>query len=220
MADITITCRHCGNRITVSEYVEAETLTCAKCREAVAVPRRVTEATPETKLKLAAPPPPTEEYLAQTAPARYTKPSRRHRHRGGSGLRPSTWGYIMFVVLAVALAYLRFIPDAMPSTQRELLIKAAMAALVFLHVSVIAYAFADDALRGVLCAVIPGYSIYYLFAEADQYLLRAVVAALLLVFGVDTTQFVRRVSYNFYVDASSWIRDNDTLKKDRYPQIR
>lgn len=220
MADITLTCGQCGNLITVSEYIEADTLVCAKCQQTVPVPQRIPEASPAARLRLATPPPPpVPESPSESAPGHRAPPQKRRRRRS-QGIHPAMWGYVTFILLAAALVYLRFYPDSMPEARREMLITAAIAALGFLHVSVIAYAFADDAFHGVLCAIIPGYSIYYLYTQADQFLLRAVVGALLLAFGLDTVEFVRRFSYNVYVDVSSWIQDNDSLKKDRYPQLR
>jgi hypothetical protein len=220
MADITLTCGQCGNLITVSEYVEADTLVCAKCQQTVPVPRRIPEASPAARLKLAAPPPPPSAPLPDEAAPKRRAPRLRRLRRRSRGIQPAVWGYVTFILLAAALVYLRFYPDAMPGDRREQLVTAAIAALGFLHVSVIAYAFADDAFHGVLCAIIPGYSVYYLYTQADQFLLRAVVGALLLAFGLDTLQFIRRFSYDVYVDVSSWIQDTDSLKKDRYPQIK
>lgn len=218
MADITITCAHCGNQITVSEYVEADTLVCAKCRNSVPVPPRTTETPLAARLKLASPPPDAGPSVpAEDAPRRRKKSRPMKFRRRSAGIQPATWGFVVFILFGAAMAYLRFYPGAMPSAQRELLITAAMGALGFLHLSLIAYAFADDAFQGVLCAVIPGYSLYYLYTQSDQFLLRAVAGALLLVFGLDTAQFVRRVSYNVYIDVSAWIQDNDSLRKDRIP---
>jgi hypothetical protein len=218
MADITITCGHCGNCITVSEYVESDSLVCVKCRQTVPVPRRMPEAPLTAKLKLAtpAPPPSTPTIPTGTPMGNQASALRRRRRRRPVGIQPAVWGYVTFIVLAAALLYLRFYPEAMPAARRELLIMGAIASLGFLHLCVIAYAFADDAFHGVLTALIPGYSIYYLYTAADQFLLRAVVAALLLAFGLDAFQYVKRLSYNTYIDVSSWIQDNDSLKKNRY----
>ncbi len=232
MADITITCGNCGNRITVSEYVEADTLTCMKCRQAVPIPKRTPEPTSSPQLKLAQPTPAPHDTPSTAAPGkaglslaeevRQNTPAmkrlRRTRRRAGFG--PAVAAYVVFVVLAAAFLYLRFSPGAVTPAQRELLITGAIAALGFLHVSVIAYAFADEAFHGVMCAIIPGYSLYYLFTNADQFLIRAVVAALLVAFGLDTAQAIRRFSMDVYVDISSWIQDTDSLKKNRVPDIK
>lgn len=222
MADIVLTCEQCGNHITVSEYVDADSLVCAKCQHVVPVPPRTPETSLSAKLKMASPPTALpEEGPSEAVPVRRkSRPGKRIRRRRSGGVSPVVWGYATFILLSAALLYLRFSPGAMPPARLELLTTAAIAALGLLHLSVIAYAFADDAFHGVLCALIPGYSIYYLFTEADQFLLRAVVASLLLAFGLDTLQFVRRVSTDVYVGVSSWIQDTDSLNKDRYLQIK
>lgn len=228
MADITITCGNCGNRITVSEYVDAEFLTCRNCKQKVTVPAQEPAAVaPQARLKLSQQPATAQAAASGEASGvsladeiRKNTPAMkrlRRRRRGHVGLRPAIMASVIFVILAAALAYLRFYPGAMPEVQRDLLIKGAIAALGFLHVSVIAYAFTDEAFHGVMCTIIPGYSLYYLFIHADQFLLRAVVGALLIAFGADTALFIRTVSHDVYVDVSAWIHDTDTFKKDRVP---
>ena len=61
MADITIVCPGCGNRITVSEFVSAEFLSCAMCQAKVPVPARVVVSAASAGLKMATPPEPPAE---------------------------------------------------------------------------------------------------------------------------------------------------------------
>lgn len=230
MADITITCGACGNRITVSEYVDAEELVCVKCRQKVPIPRRLPDEPVASQLKLAsaggatpaAPPPAAAPVVSLSEEVRRNTPAmkRLRRRRTAGGWSQALWAGIVFTLLSGGLLYLRFYPGAMPGGQRELLITAAITALGILHVSVIAYAFADEAFHGIMCTIIPGYSAYYLFVHADQFLLRAVVAALLLTFGLDTMQALKSGWNRFYVAVSSWIQDTDTYKKDRVPNFK
>lgn len=234
MADITVTCSQCGNNITVSEYVEADFLTCLRCRQKVSLPKdRVEAPQAAAKLKLASPGSATQPAAAPApstpagAPAlvdevRRNTPAmkRLRRRRKPAALSHALVSGGIFTLMAGGLLYLRFYPDAMPGGQRELLITAAIAALGVLHVSVIAYAFADEAFHGVMCTIIPGYSLYYLYVHADQMLLRAVVGALLIAFGVDTVQAIQKFAHEFYVSTSAWIRDTDTYKKDRVPTFK
>ena len=110
------------------------------------------------------------------------------------------------------LPWLRFWPGAVSAQHLPTVIQTGIWTLFGLHVVVVLYAFDDDPFHGVLSAILPGYSLYYLFVQADQFYLRSLVAALLLVFGWDASQAAQRVWRMAYHDISSWIQDTDTLK--------
>ena len=238
MADIIITCAACGNRITVSEFVSAESLVCMNCKANVPVTPQTVPAPATAGLKLAmATPPPAE-------PPRDV-PGKKDRRRGkasrdiqekqsvsnfsdvrkllhSSGRRVSprrsrrmgnkNWSWLVFALLMILLPWLRFWPGAVPAAHLSTLILTGVWALFGLHVVVVLYAFDDDPFHGVLSAILPGYSLYYLFIQADQFYLRSLVAALLLVFGWDASLAAQRIWRATYHDISSWIQDSDSLK--------
>lgn len=226
MADIILTCGQCGNQISVSEYIAAETIVCAKCKASVPVPRREPEAPVAKRLKLAAEMTPAPDPSAPTATAvgndpstyRQDMPDMRRGARKRLRRRGSTahllWPWIVFLVLAGILCYLRFVPNAFDV---DTLIKGAIYALVILHFTVVTMAFADDSFSGVLCAIIPGYSLFYLFVQASEYYLRSVVAAILLAFGWDVSIALTSFMKETYVRVAYWIETTDTMKKDRVP---
>lgn len=241
MADITIICGSCGNRISVSEFVEAEFLTCLKCKTAVPIPKEKPAGTEATRPKLSvkadepAPPPaaaaPPEKKrrwlgsrskvhpaasLVSTSPetVQAKMPSyrrrvrQRRRHSWGSKAAP----WILFIILTLVLVYLRYWPGALPQQQTLRLIHGSIAALALIHVTVIVYAFGEDPFQGVLCALIPFYTIYFLFTQADQYSLRAVAAALLIAFGWDTSIAIRETWLSFYRNTNAWLQDSQPKK--------
>ncbi|MEI6148427.1 MAG: hypothetical protein WCS01_04965 [bacterium] len=239
MADVTITCATCGNQITVSEFVSSESILCMKCKATVPIPPREAPAPVSATLKLAmAPPtpppapvpdPPKQSWLRsrqrhQTSQAakpasafselsRYLPSATRlAQRRRSSRAKSRIWPFVLFVLLTAILTWLRYWPGALPARDLPTLILWGIWGVVGLHIMVILYAFDDDPFHGVLCAIIPGYSLYYLFGHSDQFYLRAIAMALLIAFGWDTSLAVRKLGTEFYYGFSSWIQDTDTRK--------
>ena len=218
MADIVIECSNCGNKIKISEYASPETLTCVRCNARIAVPERSPDKPVSARLKLAdMKGPETDEGPVREADTLADRRQRgpRRRRRSGPGRPPSMWAWLLFVVLVVTLAYLRFAKGALPPDTLHTLRMAGIGCIFLFHAVVIVYAFTDEAFQGVLCALIPGYSLYYLFFLADQFYLRAVMAALLVTFGLDTFSATKRFALDKYVRISHWIATTETMKKDR-----
>lgn len=227
MADVIVKCPGCGNEITISEYASPEFLTCSKCKSKVTVPPRPPSPTELPKLKLglqsapAAPEPApspssgTEsgKDFRQFMPA--NKRGKRRRRRGGG--KHLLWPWILFIVVGGTLAALRFVPGLLPADRLEMLTQAGVAAIFFMHFTIVVYAFADEAFDGVLCAIIPGYSLYFIFFKSDQFHFRALLSALLVAFGWDTSVAIKNFSHEFYVNTAHWMETTERFKKDRGP---
>lgn len=223
MADIIITCSQCGNSITVSEFVTAESLTCAKCKSKVLIPpRRLTPSEGVPKLRIA-PQEPVPEPSAKPAHTGSAVPDDvqqylpkvlgRIRQRKMSRFQVTTLPWLLFILLAAGLGVLRYWPQILAPDTLKTTIQAGVWALLFLHVSVSCYAFTDEAFYGVLCLIIPGYSIYYLFAQSDKLVLRAVAGSLLIAFGWDAVLASQQLWAEVYATVSIWIATTDTIKK-------
>lgn len=143
-----------------------------------------------------------------------TSPKRRTARRRSSRVAHKVWPWVLFVLLTAVLAWVRYWPGAVSAQHLSTVILSGIWVLVGMHIVVVLYAFDDDSFHGVLCAILPGYSLYYLFAHADQFYVRSLVAALLIVFGWDTSLAIRKTWVATYYSVSSWIQDTDTLKKD------
>ena len=231
MADITITCGTCGNRITISEYVDAEFMTCMKCRTKVPIPRKPPEQAPAAQLKLAAGmrgamEPATDEphkgptlieEVQQNTP--FMKRMRKQKRRTW------TWGATLAacgvcVALTAGLIYLRFWAP-LPPGKHDLVVNGALWLLALMHLSVIVAAFTEDIFHGIMCALIPGYTIYYLFFHVDRYFQRAIVAALLLAFGIDAFRVVATFVHDTYAGISTWLDEGGgSLKNVDVPRPR
>jgi hypothetical protein len=233
MSDIIVTCAQCGNNITISEYVTAEVITCMKCKAQVPIPVRTPDPTPAApKLKIAlakapepppAPiPPPPVKLDRKAAKAAAKKNVQQYLPQGGkkrirarkiSTFEIKVLPWLVFVGLLLAFGWMRHVPGALAPDIHPQFIQGGIWALLLLHVSVICLAFGDDAFSGILCFIIPGYTIYYLFTQADQILLRALVAALLIVFGWDFVIAAGAFWNEVYTNVSGWIATTDTIKK-------
>jgi hypothetical protein len=200
MADIIIICNACGNPISVSEYVSAEFLTCRKCKANVPVPKQM-PAGPARPINK------TETIIASMPKIR-----KRVRRKQYSSWANKFVPWILFVTLTLVFCYLRWIPGTMPSARLTMLIQGAVGALLFIHVSVVLFAFSEDSFHAILCAFIPGYSIYYLFSQLDQYIIRALTAALLIAFGLDTGQAIQSTWRSFYRTTNAWLQDSHMEK--------
>jgi hypothetical protein len=217
VADIEVTCVQCGNRIVVSEYVAPDALKCAKCGAAVKPPERAPAEPAVHKLKLANPSAhgtaAAEPAAESAAPATEIRPRLRDRRVKRGGLA-AAGPWLLFFALAGLLAWVRYSgPLGEPLT--GYVVKGALGLLLFLHVVLAVHAFTEDMFHGVLCLVVPGYTLYYLFVFSDIFYMRAVVAALLVAFGVDTYHTVTKIGHKTYVGITHWMQTTGSVAQER-----
>ena len=202
-----------------------------KCKGQVPIPPRQAEpSTLAPKLKLITPPPPSPA-PAPTSPAKFDKKKnrneannnvqrympqgikRRKRARKISIFEIKVLPWLVFFLLLLVFGWMRYIPGALAPDIHKMFIQGGVGSLLLLHVSVIFLAFEDDVFSGILCFIIPGYSIYYLFTQADQTLLRGLGAALMIVFGLDFAHAAGIFWNDVYYEVSRWIATTDAVKK-------
>lgn len=235
MADINLTCPSCANAITISEFVSAEFITCRKCKAQVPVPARqaATPVTQKLKMPVAPPPEPPSQPAPETKADKKKKKSdapvsasmsntvrqylpkakKRKQARRVTAFEAKVLPILLFIVLTALLLWLRFWPGALSASDLASFKSVGVWALILLHVSVTCLAFGDEAFYGILCLIIPGYSLYYLFIQAEQMILRAVMGALLITFGMDAAIWLREVWVNVYTEVARWIATTDSVKK-------
>lgn len=231
MADIILTCKSCGNTITISEFVSAESITCRKCNSQVPVPSKVPEevaAAPKLRIAVETPEPPPPEPIpegdkkkkvkikaAQPNDVRQYLPraKKRMRARRASNFEIKVLPWLIFAVLTAILSWVRFWPDAVDEGTLKMIISGGVWVLLVMHITVICYAFTDDVFYGILCLIIPGYSVYYLYIQSDQMIMRSVMGALMIAFGWDAVIAVKELWAEVYATVSIWIATTDTIKK-------
>lgn len=204
-----------------------------KCKNQVPIPNReaaLPAEAPKLRLAITQPPEPLSTSLTQLPAklsrkqakaqakkevARYLPQAgkRRIRTRKISMFEVKVLPWLVFFILLLVFGWLRHVPGVLAPDIHAMFIQGGVWSLLLLHVSIICLAFGDDAFSGILCFIIPGYSVYYLFTQADQILLKGLVAALMIVFGWDFVTAAGTFWNEAYATISSWIATTDSIKK-------
>ena len=217
MADIQLTCPACGRLQTVSEFVEELVMACPACGQAMALPARK-PGKPGLKLKQREPPRSCEQAVPADAPesadnvpalpslvARRSASLARDTHRVQAHARRVLLSALIFLALAGGLAYIRFY-GGWPGMPLETLKWYGMLAVAAAYLFVIGLALRDNMFDGLLAIVVPLYPFYYLFFSSSAVFARALVGALLVVFGYDTLQYLQGVAAGVVEAVNFWIQ--------------
>ncbi|MEI6970128.1 MAG: hypothetical protein WCL44_01305 [bacterium] len=186
MADIAVRCGECGAETSISEYVDPEMAKCRACGVKLSVPN-IAPAGPK-------PPPPREKAPEGPSPLERStmtafRAAHARRERVRKRKRIISWTpslltiWLIFIIGIILLGLLRFV--LLGQSDREFIVKGALAALLVLHFTVVVDAFADNIMTGLLCLFIPFYSLFYLYTMCDSYILRLSVGILGVPFGLD-----------------------------------
>lgn len=186
MADISVTCAHCGAETVISEYVDPNLVSCPKCGEKLSVPQAeiLTPRPPPREEKAPTGPSPLERTTVAAAQASIARRARVHKRKRIISWTPSvmtTW--IIFFVVTLILCALRY--WLLGKSDRDVLVYGGLVCLFVLHLTVVVDAFADNIMTGLLCLIIPFYSLFYLFTMCDSFVLRIAVGVLIIPFGPD-----------------------------------
>ncbi len=219
MADVEVKCEECGSPITLSEYAAMDTISCRACGAPLrARPSSPTDSVRE-RLKL------KQQQQAEEAE------SDRPRIKGPTGEQPDEestwrfdryiqqsreniktdakqtgviWSWVCFLLLALLMASIRFL-NILPSDYTELLKTYGPYAALGMHVVIVLMAFKDTVFQGILCLLIPGYSVFYLFFVSDNFWTRALFGGLLVGIGLDSALFYKEVAADIYRTVSNYI---------------
>ena len=113
--------------------------------------------------------------------------------------------WAVFILLGAAMYVLRF-QNVLPSQYSYMLLKYGPYALLVIHVTLVLLAFQDAVFQGILCLLVPLYSFYWLFMITDLFMMRAVVAGLMVGVGLDSVAFYQVVLDDTYKAVSQWIQ--------------
>lgn len=214
MADIILTCPKCQSKTTISEYTSEKIVTCASCGQELPVPERKK---PTSGLKLrkspAPPPPPPEQpqeakEKGQVVTATVKRKSAiqdREKRRMKAGVVMVALSWVVFVLLAGALGYIRFF-GGIPGVTPEDLKQYGLIAVGVCYVLIIILAVKDNMFDGLLCIVVPMYPFYYIFMVSNLVYVRAIVAAVLVAFGYDFALFLQASWNEIFQGVNRWIQ--------------
>lgn len=186
MPDVTIQCPTCGKTITVSEFADLSQLVCRGCGT------RFAARSTDEELQAESPGPAGAETATAPEPAIpespplvitakvLPRPPRR-------GIR---WSYqvkcwLVFACVGAAALLLRH-GGVLNDEGVGLIVEYGWLAVLALHLYIVFTAFRDSILTGILCLLIPFYSLYYVFWSFEDYMFRAVFGGILLGTGWDT----------------------------------
>lgn len=212
MADINITCPKCQSETTISEFVDASNLKCHSCGATLEKPGGLIQAaTKETNSDGTTPPAGKSKLRVKR---RKKEPLITEPNAGASlkdivnqagnydvnnvekiKLHPkvknkenhinhATIAGLLFLVLGGAMGYLRY-GNILPDKYLDISVQYSWIVLLVFHGAITLKALTDNMMQGILCLLVPGYSLFYLFAVSDNFYLRAIFAGLLIGIGLD-----------------------------------
>jgi len=199
--------------MTVSEFVDIEQMTCNACGEPLKKPETApalqkTKPSIKKTLSLANKEPetkpdestePTKWQISQKA----LKDSRPKEETHSSHLM---WSSLIFFILGGVMLYLRYCGGYLSTKSSIDMIRVyGPIAFIIIHIIIIIKAFKDTVFQGVLCMIIPFYSIYYLFAVSDDFYMRAIVGGLMVGIGQDTAMVFNEEIQRTIKSISDWI---------------
>lgn len=214
----------CGNEISVSDVVDVSKLKCRGCGGEflrLNAPDASDTAASEPKkrnlLKTKQPeqsePQPEQQAETPAQPHRRLLWEKINNPKGQAQVAKEskrmysslTWkAWLVFIVVAAICGTLRYGGIVPPEILQEAVLYEALTLLV-LHIVITLKAFQDSIFQGVLCVLIPPYSIYYLFSASDDFMLRAIIAGLLIGIGQDAGIIYHEWSISIIDIVNKWI---------------
>lgn len=210
MADLELTCLECGKTLSVSEFVDDRALVCRSCGARLERPAGGSAQKPKAQRKLSATGRPREDAAEaeqeEKAEADRVWTGKKELSKKDMKARVVHHRYALalFIVLGGLMAYLRYgggLPPDMLAREREY----AMYGLLGLHVAIILKAFEDNVFQGILCLLIPFYSVYYIAAESDSLYLKAIIGAVAIGIGQDGAAALQVEFFEMCKSVNDWI---------------
>jgi hypothetical protein len=214
MADLSLKCPKCDKITVVSEFVDEAHLKCANCGDFLEKPG----ALEQVALSGSQPPPPplTRSKLrlrkdSKPAVADDNKEDEssgldaiikganaidddslelRPEAKASRGVNHAILAGLLFLVLGAGMGYLRY-GHVLPQQYLDYSVKYAWIAALVINFAIVTKALTENMMQGILCLLIPGYSLYYLFGIADGFYMRAIVGAILIGIGQDAAAGIK-----------------------------
>ncbi len=223
MADITLVCKSCGASLTLSEYAKPDNLTCPACKALMSMPeaknqksdRFLPEHLRQAKAEAAktagtgTPDVPLNSLTAQI----HNRPRRRFRMETFLPVLKASLLFAGLTALFVYLRYFRGYTLFLEPSDLDLFRLGGAGAILFFHVVIVIEALTSSFLTGLLCLLLPGYSLYYLFTESDTFWLRAVILALAVAFGRDFVFYTQDYALSAFAYINAWLAAGGEFNK-------
>lgn len=205
MADIDIQCPDCKTITSISEFAEVSSLSCKSCGRKIERPRMASEPEAKRKLQLrgagadaSAQGAPPQNYLSTV------KPPKRQRRVSPWKISQHIAAWVTFFVLAAGMWFLRY-GNVLALRHLDMMKQYAPIVVLAFHILILLKAFQDSVFQGILCLLIPGYSLIYLFFINDDFYARAVFAGLLVAIAEDSFLFYQDKMAGIYEAITAWL---------------
>ena len=202
MPDIDLKCPKCSAVISVSEFVDAGQINCPGCTTKLKKPESASVRRPPTVRRqrheddegpmtaMAVQPPTTIVTPTTVTP---TTSSTGHtpvmavvrRRYASKKFRQHFISWGLFFGVGGLMFYLRWWPGHSSPAFCDTSRTYGSIILIALHILIVLKAFRDSVFQGIMALLIPMYSVYYLFAVSDDFVMRALVGALAIGVGYD-----------------------------------
>lgn len=219
MADIEITCSNCSKTYSVSEFASGTYFKCPACETNNEKPQSATETEKKKPLTLQkreerTPVVTEEDYMkarddnAWNVREQITDDIVQNKKR--SIYNAGSW--ILFLVIGLATGVMRYghmlSPEHLSATQKtsEIIQIYGPYLILAFHIIILLKAFKDSVFQGILCLLVPFYSIYYIFMVSDDFYMRAVLGGLLIGLGQDTGIHINQIAQSTINTVNSFIQ--------------
>ena len=129
----------------------------------------------------------------------------REKRRLKASVLVVAMSWVVFVVLGLALVYIRFF-SGIPGVELEELKQYGLIAIGVCYVLIICLALTDNMFYGLLCIVVPTYPCSCILVVSTLVYARAIVAAVLVAFGYDTAIFLQAAWNKVFEAVNHWIQ--------------
>jgi hypothetical protein len=215
VAQFEVKCPQCSKTVAVSPTAHSDALVCHFC--GAKLPRTVGfKPARQLKFKEEEPSPAAggegpstqratvasmQEAVAKSAAKRIRQ--RAPRRRSAFGGPVASW--ILFVLLGGGAAAMRY-GNLLSEEHLKLIPQYGPIVVIVLQVVILIKAFGDSVFQGILCLLIPFYSLYYLFTACDDFVLRAIVAGSLIGVGQDSAIVIQEKLGSMASSVNAWIQ--------------
>jgi len=190
MADVDIKCTGCGRVVTISEFASPDTLVCSECGQKLQKPQTLAmdDEAAIPKLRLRDPQDKSSDDESGQVKLNPLEEARLHPHKVKSRPSSALVSWLLFLLLGTGMWYLRY-GNVLSGHVLSLLKEYGPYSVIAIHAYIILLAMKDSLLQGTLCLFVPFYSLFYVFSVADNFYARAVIAAILVGVGLDSSVF-------------------------------
>ena len=209
MADVTFECPYCSEINTISEYVDANLLSCQFCGKKLDFtsdnPADVKPVADKLKFR--------EESLAEEPQPKVSEPQtamwrfhsiRRKKRIIKLGKIHHFISWAIFIILGITMLMMRFGGNL---TQDNINFIRGIGPVIVIgfHIYIVVTGFMESMFQGLFCLLVPFYSFYYFFIIDGNFYLRAIAGAVLLGIGFDSCVVIQKTTFSLITLIYTWL---------------